>query len=111
MISTVNWDDESTFDFCFDGIDVGSVVAVSTYMVSEHGDHQAQKERFLTGYNEMLRRVEPERIICYNMPFPEMRGDIVYVDCEKSSWKYMSQEPGSEIPITAPFPASPKTAL
>ena len=46
----------------------------------------------MAGYNEMLRRIEPERIICYNTPFPEMQGDIVYVDYERSSWKYMSYE-------------------
>lgn len=40
----------------------------------------------------MLRRIEPEKIICYNTPFPEMQGDIVYVDYERSSWKYMSYE-------------------
>lgn len=92
VIPTVNWGNESTFDFCFEGLEKGSVVAVSTYMASEHGNHQAQKEWFLTGYNEMLRRIQPERIICYNTPFPEMQGDIVYVDYEKSSWKYMSYE-------------------
>ena len=41
---------------------------------------------FMAGYNEMLRRIEPEKIICYNTPFPEMQGDIVYVDYERSSW-------------------------
>ena len=46
----------------------------------------------MAGYNEMLRRIEPEKIICYNTPFPEMQGDIVYVDYERSSWKYMSYE-------------------
>ena len=25
-----------------------------------------------------------KKIICYNMPFPEMQGDIVYVDYERS---------------------------
>jgi hypothetical protein len=46
----------------------------------------------MAGYNEMLRRIEPEKIICYNTPFPEMEGDIVYVDYELSSWKYMNYE-------------------
>ena len=32
VVPTVNWGDESTFDFCFEGIEKGSVVAVSTYM-------------------------------------------------------------------------------
>ena len=40
----------------------------------------------------MLRQIEPERIICYNTPFPEMEGNIVYVDYERSSWRYMNYE-------------------
>ena len=95
VIPTVNWGDEATFDFCFEGIEKGSVVAVSTYMVWSHDNRQDQKEWFLAGYNEMLRRIEPEKIICYNTPFPEMQGDIVFVDYERSSWKYMSYERGA----------------
>lgn len=92
VVPTVNWGDEATFDFCFEGIEKGSVVAVSTYMASEHDNRQAQKEWFMAGYNEMLRRIEPEKIICYNTPFPEMQGNLVYVDYERSSWRYMSYE-------------------
>ena len=92
VVPTVNWGDASTFDFCFEGIEKGSVVAVSTYMASEHDHRKDQKEWFLAGYNEMLRRIEPEKIICYNTPFPEMQGDIVYVDFERSSWRYMDYE-------------------
>ena len=92
VIPTVSWGDENTFDFCFGGIPKGSTVAVSTYMVSEHGHHQDQKEFFLKGYNEMLKRIEPERIICYNTPFPEMQGNIVFVDYELSSWKYQKED-------------------
>lgn len=35
VIPTVNWGDESTFEFCFQGIEKGNTVAVSTYMASE----------------------------------------------------------------------------
>lgn len=92
VIPTVNWGDESTFDFCFEGIEKGSVEAVSTYMASEHDHSSDQKEWFMAGYNEMLQRIEPEKIICYNIPFPEMQGDIVYVDYERSSWRHMNYE-------------------
>lgn len=61
-------------------------------MASEHHNRQDQKEWFMAGYNEMLRRIEPEKIICYNTPFPEMQGNIVFVDYERSSWRYMSYE-------------------
>ena len=88
VIPSISWGNENTFDFCFLGVPKGSTVAVSTYMVSEHGNHKDQKEFFLKGYNEMLKQIEPERIICYNKPFPEMEGNIVYVDYDLSSWRY-----------------------
>lgn len=93
VIPSVSWGEENTFEFCFDGIEKGSTVAVSTYMVSAHNNHSDQKEFFLKGYNEMLRQIEPERIICYNEPFPEMQGNIVFVDYELSSWRYMNDDP------------------
>lgn len=93
VIPTVSWGNENTFEFCFDGITKGSTVAVSTYMVTEHNHHKDQNEFFLKGYNEMLRRIEPEKIICYNEPFPEMQGDIVFVDYDLSSWRYMNDDP------------------
>ena len=39
-----------------------------------------------------FQRIEPETIICYHTPFPKMQGDIIYVDYERSSWKYMDDE-------------------
>ncbi len=69
VVPTVNWGNEATFDYCFDGIAKDSAVAVSTYMVSEHNNHSAQKEFFLKGYNEMLRIIDPDVILCYNEPF------------------------------------------
>lgn len=101
VIPTVSWGDESTFAFCFKGIPKGSTVAVSTYMVSEHGHHADQKDFFMKGYRELLRQVEPERIICYNEPFPEMEGNIVHVNYELSSWKYQGQadEPSQYLPF------------
>lgn len=92
VIPTVNWVDENTFEFCFDGIPKGSIVAVSTYMVRERNNHADQKDFFMKGYEEMLRRIEPSKIICYSEPFPEMQGDIIYVDYELSGWKYLNKE-------------------
>ncbi len=76
------------------------MVAVSIYMVSEHGHHIDQKEFFLKGYNEMLKQIEPERIICYNTPFPEMQGNIIFVDYKLSSWKHQNDEykPSKHLP-------------
>ena len=92
VIPTVNWGDGSTFDFCLDGIEKGSTVAVSTYPALEHGYCQGQKEWFMSGYNEMLQRIEPEKIICYNKPLSEMQGNLIYVDYESCSWRYLEYE-------------------
>ena len=43
-IPTISWGLENTFDFCFNGIEKGSTVAVSTYMASAHGNRADQKD-------------------------------------------------------------------
>ena len=40
----------------------------------------------------LRQRIEPSKIICYSEPFPEMQGDIIYVDYELSGWKYLNKE-------------------
>ena len=74
VIPTIAWGGPETFWFCFDGIETKSVVAVSTLGVRN------EKDLFMQGYNEMLRRIKPSKIICYGKPFDEMKGDIVEVD-------------------------------
>lgn len=58
VIPTVNWGDENTFEFCFDGIPKGSIVAVSTYMVREHNNHADQKDFF---YERLRRNAQANR--------------------------------------------------
>ena len=41
---------------------------------------KGNKLGFMRGYNEMLTRLEPENIIVFGTPFPEMEGNIVSVD-------------------------------
>ncbi len=70
VIPTIEWSDERSFDFCFDGVEKGSIVAVSTY------GKQKIEEEFMKGYNEMLKRIKPCAIICYEKPFPKMKGKL-----------------------------------
>ena len=39
----------------------------------------------MLGYNEMLSRIKPSKIICYGKPFDEMKGDIIEVDYAKTN--------------------------
>lgn len=74
VIPTVRWGDLTSFNFCFDGIEKGCIVAVSTVGVKK------EKSHFMLGYNEMLSRIKPCKILCYGKPFDEMKGDIIEVD-------------------------------
>lgn len=79
VIPTVRWGDLTSFNFCFDGIEKGCAVAVSTIGVKK------EKAHFMLGYNEMLNRIKPSKIICYGKPFDEMKGDIIEVDYAKTN--------------------------
>lgn len=87
VIPTISWGDKSTFDFCFEGVEKGSVVAVSTYY------RENCEEEFMLGYNEMLKRIQPSAIICYDEPFKSMTGNIkeflptTYEWTKKLSWQ------------------------
>ena len=70
VIPTVSWSDEKSFDFCFDGIEEGSVVAVCTYY------RENEEESFMLGYNEMLKRIKPSAVICYDEAFKNMQGNV-----------------------------------
>ena len=74
VIPTINWSTPESYDFCFDAIETGSIVAIGMIGCKR------SKEAFLKGYNEMLRRIDPSAIICFGSPFKEMKGNIIVVD-------------------------------
>ena len=91
VIPTVSWGDESTFEFCFDGIEEGSIVAVCTYY------RESCEKEFMTGYNEMLKRIKPSIVLCYDEPFKSMTGNIkeflptTYEWTKQLNWKDLIQ--------------------
>ncbi|MCR5234661.1 MAG: DUF4417 domain-containing protein [Lachnospiraceae bacterium] len=77
VIPTISWSTQESFEFCFDGIEVGSIVAIGMIGCKR------SKNEFMVGYNEMLSRLDPEAIIVFGTPFPDMEGRIISVDyCE-----------------------------
>ena len=79
VIPSLSWGESDTFWFCFDGIEKGSIVAVSTLGVRK------EKELFMQGYHELLRKIQPSAIICYGKPFEEMKGNVIEVDYNKTN--------------------------
>lgn len=87
VIPTVYWGKPASFWFCFDGIETGSAVAVSTVGV------RTEKTLFLQGYTEMMKRVQPEAVLCYGKPFEEMDGRIIEIDYAKTN-RLAAENPG-----------------
>lgn len=74
VIPTISWGSYGCFEFCFDGVEEGSIVAVSTYTREDN------KRGFMEGYKKMLEKINPSAIICYGEPFAEMEGNIIAID-------------------------------
>ncbi len=73
VIPTISWGSIPCMEFCFDGVEKGSIVAVSTYTREDN------KDGFVMGYNKMLEVIKPTAIICYGEPFFEMKGKIISI--------------------------------
>lgn len=78
VIPTISWSDARSFEFCFEGVEQGSIVAIGMIGCKQ------SKLNFMRGYNEMLKRIQPSKIICFGTPFPEMAGNIVDIDYMES---------------------------
>lgn len=81
VIPTVSWSTSRSFEFCFDGIEQGGTVAVGMIGCSQ------SKKAFLRGYNEMLERLTPEKIIVYGNPFKEMQGNLIRIEYQANRKK------------------------
>lgn len=84
VIPTISWAGPESFEWCFDGEPKGATVAVSS--VGTQADRESMK-LFIDGYNEMIRRLEPETIIMYGSVPDECRGNIVPVKAFQQKWK------------------------
>lgn len=73
VIPTISWGLSNSYEFCFDGIEQGAIVAISTLGCRK------SKLNFMRGYDKMLEQIKPKAIICYYKPFKEMKGNVIEV--------------------------------
>lgn len=78
VIPTISWSDARSFEFCFDGVETGSTVAIGMIGCKR------SKLLFLRGYWAMIEKINPSKIICFGTPFPEMQSNLVVVDYRDS---------------------------
>lgn len=83
VIPTISWSTPDSFEFCFVGVEVGSLVAIGT--VGINFDDLVATEWFLLGYRELVRRLRPGRILCYGKAIRPMT-DIAEVVTYPTRW-------------------------
>ena len=79
VIPTISWGDANTFDFCFEGVEYGSIVAVSN-IGCRNDEH---KRYFDNGFVEMQKRINPKQIVFLcNKKYRKLyqQENIVFID-------------------------------
>ena len=88
VIPTVSWSGKMSYDFCFDAIEPGGVVAISTLGISG----MAANHIFMVGFLEMKRRIKPSHILCYGnapeglAPTDKLISYPTFWEKKRSSW-------------------------
>ncbi len=73
VIPTISWAEKETFEFCFDGIPKGSIVAISTIGVKQNKE---SLKIWRDGVDEMIKRIKPSAILIYGGKLDYDYGDI-----------------------------------
>lgn len=76
VIPTISWSTPDSFGWCFDGEPMNDVVAVSSIGTQ---NSKARKKLFLDGYNEMLKKLQPRKILFYGSVPRECEGDVYQI--------------------------------
>lgn len=85
VIPTVSWADAKSFKFCFDGIEKGGFVAVSTVGTQKS---EIDRKLFSEGIKQMITVLSPRAIIIYgNLPEYDFGGMkfFHFPACKKNS--------------------------
>ena len=84
VIPTVSWAGPDSYDWCFDGEPQGYTVAVSSVGTQ---NSELTRHLFLQGYREMMRRLEPSRIIMYGKIPEGCDGNIIPIRPFQQKWR------------------------
>ena len=94
VIPTISWAEKETFEFCFDGIEKGGVIAISTIGVKK--DRKALKI-WKDGVDEMIKRLKPSTILVYGGKVEYDYGKIKVIYFEnKVTEKFKEKQWGEE---------------
>ena len=75
VIPVIRWSDESSFDWCFDGIPKNSLVCIST--VGGYKE-KAVRDVWLKGYHKALEVLQPSHILFYGKIFKDIDTPVPF---------------------------------
>ena len=78
VIPTISWSTPRSYEFCFDAVEQNTTVAIGMIGCKRN------KLGFMRGYNAMLEKLNPSKVLCFGTPFEEMEGNIIPVDYRSS---------------------------
>lgn len=84
VVPTLQWAEPRTFDFCFNGIPTGAMVAVSTLGAAKG---RLSRQMWQAGMKEAIRQIQPSTILLYGSPIDFGFGDIRVVRYENETIK------------------------
>ena len=76
VIPTISWGQPETFEWCFDGEPVGGVVAISSNGI---GKDKEVRAAFKEGFDQMMRRLVPSKILWLGEVFEECDGPVYQI--------------------------------
>jgi len=83
---TINWSDERSYKWCFDGEPWRSTVCVSSVGTQ---NNKESKRLFMLGYDKMMEVLEPQTILFHGIIPKECTGNIVPVEVFTKRFKEM----------------------
>lgn len=87
VIPNASFGGEKSWEFCFDGLPKNSTVAITT---NEKYHDKRSSEVFLKGFDVMLNKLEPTKIICIGEPLEGMKTDglnIIFMENAQKQWE------------------------
>lgn len=88
VIPTVSWAEPASYQFCFDGIEPGGVVTVSSVGTFQSAD---SRKSFINGLKVMLKRLMPPTVILYGKEPNVDLGKTEIISFESTTWHWKSK--------------------
>lgn len=84
VIPSIAWSDESSYEWCFEGEPTYGTVSVSSVGTQLN---KLSKRLFAEGYQEMMRRLKPEKILFFGTVPEECDGNIVQINAFQQKFR------------------------